>query len=117
MVMSGLTGVCARHLAIACIAAAIAAGVFWTDVSWVTRNTWPGGEPDLDLTITPRPCFICGRMMDIQKPTRQLVCPVCDVLEACDPLLYSGKLAAISGQWQGEEVIYLDHGKVYAPTP
>jgi hypothetical protein len=70
------------------------------------------GEP-----LVARPCFICSRMMDIQYPTRQLICHKCDVLEACEPIIYVGTIAAISGTWQGEEVIYIDHQKVYAPTP
>lgn len=66
--------------------------------------------------LTPRPCFVCGEMMDVVKPTRQLFCKPCDILEACHPIVCMPlTLTVMSGDWEGTD--YIDHSKIYAPTP
>jgi hypothetical protein len=55
-------------------------------------------------------------MMDVVKPTRQLFCKPCDILEACHPIVCMPlTLTVMSGDWEGTD--YIDHSKIYAPTP
>lgn len=68
---------------------------------------WPVNKPT--EPIIERPCFVCGEMMEIVKPTRQLKCARCDVLEAGDLCMSVSTLAATHGTWQGEDVTYIDH--------
>jgi hypothetical protein len=75
------------------------------------------GSPHVEPPLIPRPCFFCGEMMDIIKSIRQLICKQCDVTEACNPLIYLPKLAATAATWHGEEIPYVNHAEVHAPTP
>jgi hypothetical protein len=83
----------------------------------------PGCGPEI-ISLTARPCFICGEMMEVLPPSRQLMCRGCDVTEACDSLTHLTAPAgassfppgtAATGDWKG--VVYLDHQTCYAPTP
>lgn len=83
-------------------------------VSTYIRYTSEGPK---ELPIIPRPCFSCGKMMEIILAVKQLTCLRCDVTEAADPITYVKNLAATAASWQGMEVPYIDHGIGYAPTP
>jgi hypothetical protein len=66
--------------------------------------------------LTSRPCFFCGRMMDLDRAVGQLRCKPCDVTESAEPggVPVRSEVAA-TGTWAG--TAYVDHAEVHQPTP